>query len=98
MLIDFHIHIFPERIAERAMDSLSSSSGFLPAADGTVRGLKKSMADAGVDISVVLGIATNAHQQASVNDFLISLKDDEKIIPFLDELANEFRQLASSGS
>ena len=24
--------------------------------------------------------------------------EDEKIIPFLDELANEFRQLAGSGS
>ena len=82
MIIDFHTHIFPERIAERAMGSLSSFSGFLPVSDGTLNGLKKSMNEAGVDKSVVLGIATNAHQQASVNDYLISIKDDESVIPF----------------
>jgi len=82
MIIDFHTHIFPERIAERAMYSLGSSSGFLPVSDGTYKGLKNSMNQAGVDKSVVLGIATNAHQQASVNDYLISLKSDEDIIPF----------------
>ena len=82
MIIDFHTHIFPEKIVDRAMASLGTSSGFLPVSNGTLNGLKNSMKEAGVDKSVVLGIATNAHQQASVNDFLISLKDDEKIIPF----------------
>ena len=82
MIIDFHTHIFPEKIADRAMSTLSASSGFLAVSNGTLNGLKNSMKEAGVDKSVVLGIATNAHQQSSVNDFMISLKDDGEIIPF----------------
>lgn len=82
MLIDFHTHAFPEKLAAKAITVLAAASGFLPVADGTIGGLLDSMEKAGVDKSVILGIATNAHQQASVNDFLFSLADDEHFIPF----------------
>ncbi len=82
MLIDFHTHAFPDKIANKAMEALSASSALIPASSGTIDGLKKSMKDSGVDKSVILGIATNERQQKSVNDFLINLKDDESLIPF----------------
>lgn len=82
MIIDFHTHIFPDKVAGKAIKVLSTTSGFLPEFSGTLDGLKASMKDAGVEKSVVLNIATNAHQQKSVNDFAISLLNDESIIPF----------------
>ena len=82
MLIDFHTHCFPDKIAERAIAKLSYvSGGMKPNTDGTLGGLLSSMDAQGVDISVVLNIATNAHQQTSVNDFAASIKSD-RIVPF----------------
>ena len=53
MVIDFHTHCFPEKIAERAIGKLSATSGLMPYTDGTAEGLKKLMKQDGVDISVV---------------------------------------------
>lgn len=74
MLIDFHTHAFPEAIAEKAIAKLSAASGGLqPHTDGTVDGLRASMKQGGVDVSVVLHIATNPAQQRKVNDFAASI-------------------------
>ena len=82
MKIDFHTHIFPDKIASRAIETLSYKSGGLePSYDGTAEGLKKRMEKENVDISVVLSIATNAHQMHSVNDFAASVNNG-KIIAF----------------
>lgn len=74
MLIDFHTHCFPEKIADKALERLSFASGGLkPYTDGTISGLKNLMKNTAVDKAVVLNIATNAHQQKSVNDFAASI-------------------------
>ena len=39
MIIDFHTHIFPDRIAERTISILSEKSGFTASYNGTVDGL-----------------------------------------------------------
>lgn len=83
MLIDFHTHCFPERIAEKAIEKLSYVSGGLkPHTNGTVEGLRHSMQEGGVDVSVVLNIATNAHQQKSVNDFAAAINNEQDIFAF----------------
>ena len=83
MLIDFHTHAFPEKIAERAIDSLSfASGGLIPQTKGTLDSLKEEMKKDGVDISVVLGIATNPHQQTNVNNFAAEMNKDEAIVAF----------------
>ncbi len=81
MVIDFHTHCFPEKIASKAMNMLSHEAAIMPEADGTVNGLLASMEDSGVDLSVVLSIATNEKQQKSVNDFAYSINGD-KIVAF----------------
>ncbi len=82
MIIDFHTHAFPEKIAARAMEKLSyASGGLIPQTNGTVEGLKAIMKKDGIDKSVTLAIATNEKQQRSVNDFIIS-QSCEEIIPF----------------
>ncbi len=83
MIIDFHTHAFPEKIAEKAMDKLSFASGGLkPQTNGTLASLKQEMAKDGVDISVVQSIATNPSQQENVNNFAIELDKDPAIVAF----------------
>lgn len=83
MLIDFHTHAFPPRIASRAVGKLSDDCGGVqPQTDGTVEGLKAQMLLDGVDISVVQSIATNPHQMQKVNDFAIAINEDPKIVAF----------------
>lgn len=65
------------------MEQLRFRSGILePWHDGTPENLVSIAKKDGVDYSVVLNIATNAHQQSKVNDFAISLKEVDGIVPF----------------
>lgn len=69
MIIDFHTHIFPEKVAQKALPKLSSVIHLEPATDGTVQGLLSSMREAGIDISVVLPTVTAPHQFDSILKF-----------------------------
>ena len=83
MLIDFHTHCFPDPIAPKAIERLSFVSGGLhPHTDGTVDGLRRSMAEHGVDLSVVMHIATNPGQQKKVNDFAAAIQNGQDILSF----------------
>ena len=83
MLIDFHTHAFPERIASRAVEKLAHDAGGLdPQTDGTLSSLKAQMALDGVDISVVHSIATNPRQQTNVNNFAMEIGRDPAIVAF----------------
>lgn len=77
MIIDFHTHIFPEKIAEKALKSLSDSSRAVPYTDGTYSGRKKSMEEAGVDYSVNLAVATKANQVEGINNVAIETREQE---------------------
>lgn len=66
MVIDFHTHIFPDRIAERTISLLEEKSGLAAATDGTPRGLLHSMEQAGINLSVVLPVATKPSQFESI--------------------------------
>lgn len=87
MLIDFHTHIFPDKIALGAINSLSNSivnfQGSRPRhyARGTYDSLRSSMKRSGVDVSVVLPIATKQKQTDSINGFAKTLRN-ESIISF----------------
>jgi len=83
MLIDFHTHAFPEKIAARAVGKLSYEvGGVVPQTDGTLASLKEEMKKDGVDISVVHSIATNPKQQANVNQFAIEINRDPAVVAF----------------
>lgn len=83
MLIDFHTHAFPEKIAARAVAGLSHCAGGLePQTDGTLEALRTQMHLDGVDISVVQSIATNPHQQQKVNDYAMEMNRLPDIVAF----------------
>ena len=83
MLIDFHTHAFPERIAAKAVAKLAHQAGGLfPQTDGTLASLKEEMGRDGVDISVVHSIATSPKQQTNVNNYAIEMDRDPAIVAF----------------
>lgn len=103
MIIDFHTHCFSDAIAPKAMANLSKNPDYPPYYDGTLSGLKASMDEAGIDISVMQNIATNAHQNRKVNDWAISCLDVPFVVPFgsihpeLEDSFAEVDRLAAAG-
>jgi len=83
MVVDFHTHCFPKKIADRAIENLSQKSGNMEAFhSGTVDSLRSRMQEMGVDVSVVLNISTNPRQQTSVNNFAIEINSLPDIVSF----------------
>jgi len=69
-IIDFHTHIFPDKIAKQAIERLAEESGeYRPKTDGTLKGLIASMEKAGIGESVVANIATKPAQMMPIFDF-----------------------------
>ena len=60
MRIDVHTHVWPDRIASIALDSMTRDLGFEAVAANTVDSLKAHMRESGVDKSVVLGLVERA--------------------------------------
>lgn len=81
MIIDFHTHIFPDKIAERTIALLSEKGSMTAFSNGTVDGLVSEMKNAGVDISITLPVMTSPSQFDSVNRFAAEINKsfcDEK--------------------
>ena len=68
MIIEFHTHTFPDRIAAVAIAKLEQAAHAVSHSDGTRGGLLQSMHSAGIDRAVVLPVATNPLKCASMND------------------------------
>lgn len=68
MIVDFHAHTFPDRIAAAAVSKLEQKAHAASFSDGTRDGLLRAMQKAGVEHAVVLPVATNPLKCASMND------------------------------
>jgi predicted TIM-barrel fold metal-dependent hydrolase len=80
-MIDFHLHMFPDHLAQRALHTLSRTGGGLePCFDGTAAGLQALMAQNGIDVGVALMIATKPEQEMSVNRFAIEHNHDNLVV------------------
>ncbi len=75
MIIDFHTHIFPHKIAPRALSHLQGFIRTEPCTEGTMESLLASMKMAGVDISVVLPVVTDPHQFDSILRFAVQTNE-----------------------
>ncbi len=69
MIIDFHTHMFPDKIAKGTIQFLAGVCKIEPDTNGTYQGLLESAADAGIDISIALPAVTKESQTVSVNQF-----------------------------
>ncbi len=68
-IIDAHVHLYPDNVAEKVTPMLSGKFGNEPSFDGTVGGCKTHMRTCGVAASLNLPVATDAHQVAHTNEF-----------------------------
>ena len=81
MIIDAHVHIFPEKIAEKAVGKLADISGITPCTNGTVGSTREIMQKRGIDKAVLLNIATKPSQQASITASAAELNKRDEFIP-----------------
>ncbi len=69
MMIDFHTHIYPDPIAGSTLEKLAGNYDLKPYTNATASGLRASMEEAGIQISVVLPVITRVGQVQSINRF-----------------------------
>ena len=75
-MIDFHTHFFPDSIAQKTMSKLTAYHNTVAYTDGTENGLKASMKEAGIDLSIILPVVTSPEQFKSINQFAEQYRSD----------------------
>ena len=104
MIIDFHTHVFPDDLAERALSTLLEGIDaiFTPVTDATVAGLLSHMAGSGVGISVVQPVITKQSQFQDLNEWARSICSDRLIAfggiyPETDDYRRDIDYIVSLG-
>ena len=102
MIIDFHTHMFPDKIAKGTLDFLEGICGTHPYTNGTYEGLSASGRKAGIDISIALPAMTKVSQIASVNRFASNYLDGSVVSfggihPDVIDYKEELRQIKRMG-
>ncbi len=84
MIIDFHTHVFPDKIAQRAIASLvkGCQGAYNPCTNGRLCELTQKMQEFKIDLSVVMPVVTSPSQTQSINLWAKEITDNEKIISF----------------
>ncbi|MBE6728822.1 MAG: amidohydrolase [Ruminococcaceae bacterium] len=68
--VDSHCHIYPEKIAQKAVAGTDKFYDTVAAGSGTVADLIAQGSEAGVDHFIVQSVATTPHQVKSINEFI----------------------------
>ena len=108
MIIDFHTHIFPEKIAQSTISLLEKNSNGKAHTDGTAEGLVAAMERADADICITLPVLTKPSQFDGVNRFAAGINEfykDKKrrlisfggIHPACEEIDKKMKFLKDSG-
>ena len=104
-IFDSHTHAFPDRIAASAMRQLTAEATWLPVFpchDGTVSGLLGAMDAAGVEVSIMCGVATKPAQVQKITDWCAQVASP-RVVPFasihpdFDAVEAEVERIASLG-
>jgi predicted TIM-barrel fold metal-dependent hydrolase len=96
--VDFHTHIFPDRVAGKALAAVGATYRATPEGPATAGGLREAMDEAGVSQAVLCPVATRPDQVRSINKWIARL-DRERFIPFgaihpgLDDVDSEIAWL-----
>lgn len=102
-MIDFHTHIFPQKIAGKTLEFLSGRCHTSPHTDGMADGLRRSAYEAGIELSVALPVVTKPSQFESINRFAQQFRGEDKILSFggihpdTADCKGELRQLKEMG-
>ena len=102
MVIDFHVHAFDERIAEKAISKLETIGNIKAFHRGTIRETIECFDKWGVDKGGLVPIATKPSQQKTINDWAFAQASD-RIIPFgsvhpdAEDVFEELERIKSMG-
>ena len=103
MLIDFHVHCFPDRLAAGAVAALHRESGYAYHTDGSFADTAEKLRAWGVDAAVLLNIAVTPRTQHNVNEFALSVNDGKRFFAFgsvhpdAPDALDELRRLKDAG-
>ena len=81
MVIDFHVHAFNPKVAEKAVEKLQAQSGITPFTRGTAEETIQRFDEWGIDKGVLLSVATKPAQQRVINDWCAQ-QDGGRFISF----------------
>ncbi len=103
--IDAHCHIYPEKIASRAVAGTDTFYGEKSLCKGTASDLIERGKDAGIDHFIVQSVATTPHQVRSINEFISNEVENAKglmtglgtLHPDSDDIKGDIRHLLELG-
>ncbi len=76
MIIDAHVHMFPDKIAKKTLDHLSQIAQSPYHTDGTAAGTVQAFDRWGIQTGIVMHIATKPSQQTTINNWAASLQKE----------------------
>jgi predicted TIM-barrel fold metal-dependent hydrolase len=105
LVVDFHVHCFPDDLAERALTRLSaapSGKQIKYYTGGTISDLQCSMEQAGVSVAVVQPVATRPQQVRKINDWAAAHQSSSIVFfasmhPDLPDWKEEIRRIKEQG-
>lgn len=104
MIIDFHAHIYPNKIAEKASKAIGDFYNAPMAYHGSPEQLLESGSKIGVDIYIVHSAASKPMQVESINNFIIeSVAEHPEFVGFgtmhadYDNFAAELKRIKEAG-
>ncbi len=101
-IIDFHAHIFPDKIAHLAVQNLETHYNLPWYGRGTLDDMRRETEESGFYRSVVFSTPTKPSQVVVNNDFLLSIKDEKFIVfgsvhPDYEDAENEIDRIKNAG-
>ena len=75
MVIDFHNHFYPDKIAAAAIEKLTTCADIVAYTDGTLSGLSEDLKKSGYDLGVVLPVATAPKQVENINTRAVAVQE-----------------------
>ena len=104
MIIDFHAHIFPEKIAEKASKSIGDFYNYPMKYNGSIEKLLESGSKINVSKYIVHSTATKPSQVEAINNFIIKESSEHSefigfgsIHPDYENFEDELKRIKASG-
>lgn len=104
-IIDCHCHIYPEKIAAKAVANIGGYYNITMDNTGTIDDLKKAGQGAGITHFVIFSVATKPQQVKNINEFIAETVSENKEImtglgtlhPYSDDIKGDIDHLCELG-
>ena len=103
-IIDFHTHVYPDRLADKATQATCDFYGLCTDQTGTVEQLLQKGQAAGIDRFVLLPVAVHPQGVRRVNEFIVEQVREHPefygfgtVHPDMEDMAGEIDYIQSSG-